>query len=68
MAERYGKKFLGDKEIEGVLQRLDRLTDKESKAAATQTLDIVYSLINKVEIVMEGAHGCPCDYVRGMKQ
>ena len=63
LAERYGKKFLGEKEIDSVLQRLDRLTDAESRAAVTQTLDIVYELISKVEIVMEGAHYYPCDYL-----
>ena len=68
MAERYGKKFLGVKEIEGVLQRLDRLSDKESRAAITQTLDIVYSLVNKVEIVMGGVHDCLCGYLCDMKQ
>ena len=63
MAERYGKKILGEKEIEKVLQRLDRLTDEESRAAVTQTLDIVYELISKVEVVMEGAHDYSCDYL-----
>jgi hypothetical protein len=49
-------KLLGEKEIEAVLQRLDRLTGEESKAAVTQTLDIVYRLFKSMEVVMEGAH------------
>lgn len=54
--EKYAKKFLGEKDIESVLLRLDRLTVEESKSTVAQTLDIVYSLVNNMEVVMEGAH------------
>jgi hypothetical protein len=56
VAEKYAKKFLGEKDIESVLDRLDRLTLEESKMTATQTLDVVCRLVNEIQVVMEGAH------------
>jgi hypothetical protein len=57
VAEHYAKRFLGEKDIESVLLRLDRLTLEESRAAVAQTLDIVYGLVNNMRAVMEGAYG-----------
>ena len=56
VAEKYAKKLLGEKDIESVLLRLDRLTLEESRMTVAQTLDVVYSLINNMQVVMEGAH------------
>ena len=56
IAENYAKKLLGENEIELVLQRLDRLTSQESKMTIAQTLDVVYDLVNKMGVVMEGVH------------
>ena len=56
LAEKYAKKILGEKDIESVLDRLDRLTLEESKITAAQTLDIVCHLVNKMQGVMDGAH------------
>ena len=39
-----------------MLQRLDRLTLEESKTTVAQTLDVVYGLVNNMQVVMEGAH------------
>ena len=55
VAEKYAKKLLGEKDIESVLLRLNRLTLEESKTTAAQTLDVVYGLVNNLKIVMEGA-------------
>jgi len=55
IAAKYAKKLLGENEIESVLQRLDRLTGEESKMVVVQTLDVVYGLVNNMEVVMEGA-------------
>ena len=55
-AEKFARKLLGEKDIESVLQCLDRLTLEESKRTATQTLDVVYGLVNNMQVVMEGAH------------
>jgi hypothetical protein len=60
LAEKYAKKLLGEKDIESVLLRLDRLTLEESKTTVAQTLDVVYGLVNKMQVVMEGAH---CQFV-----
>jgi hypothetical protein len=54
--EKYARKLLGEKDIESVLQRLDRLTLEESKMTIAQTLDVVYGLVNNMQVVMEGAH------------
>ena len=56
MAENYAKKVLGEKDIESVLDRLDRLTLEESKITAAQTLDVVYRLVNQMQVLMEGAN------------
>ena len=49
------KKLLGENEVEAVLQRLDRLTQDEARTAAAQTLDIVYGLVQNMNVVIEGA-------------
>jgi hypothetical protein len=70
VAEKYGKKLLGENEIKAVLQRLDRLSIEESREVAAQTLDVVYGLVKNIEVIMEGAYGIInrlCCYVIGMK-
>ena len=56
VAEKYAKKLLGEREIESVLDRLDRLTVEESKMTAAQTYDVVCRLVNKMQVIMEGTH------------
>jgi len=46
---------LGERDIEAVLERLDRLTQEEARVAVAQTLKVVYGLVNNVKSVMEGA-------------
>jgi hypothetical protein len=46
------KKILGENEVESVLQRLDRLTLDEARTSATQTLDVVHSLVQNMRAVM----------------
>ena len=48
------KKILGENEVESVLQRLDRLTLDEARTTATQTLEVVHSLVQNVRVVMDG--------------
>jgi hypothetical protein len=55
VAEKYAKKFLGEKDIESVLDRLDRLTLEESKMTGTQTLEVVCRLVNNMQVLMGGA-------------
>ena len=48
------KKILGENEVESVLQRLDRLTLDEARTTATQTLEVVYGLVQNMRAVMDG--------------
>jgi hypothetical protein len=54
-AEKFAQKLLGESEIEGVLQRLDRLTQDEARMTGAQTLSVVYGLVGTMKGVMEGA-------------
>ena len=55
-AEKLVKKLLGEKDVEAVLQRLDRLTQDEARITAAQTLEVVYGLIQNMRMVMDGEH------------
>jgi len=48
------KKLLGENEVEAALQKLDRLTHDESQTTAAQTLEVVYSLVQNMRLVMDG--------------
>ncbi|KAH8989612.1 hypothetical protein EDB86DRAFT_2831496 [Lactarius hatsudake] len=54
--QKFAKKLLGESEIEAVLQRLDRLTQEESRMTTAQTLEVVRCLMNMndVKVVMNG--------------
>ena len=47
-------KLLGEKDVEAVLQRLDRLTLDEARATAAQSLEAVYGLIQNMRILIGG--------------
>ena len=53
IAEKFAKKFFGDKDIEAVLKRLDRLTQDEARNTAAQTLEVVYGLVQNMTVVMD---------------
>ena len=57
-AEKFAKKLLGEREIEAVLQRLDRLTQEEGRMTVAQTLEVVHGLVNNVKVVMNGTRSC----------
>jgi hypothetical protein len=52
--EKFVKKLLGEKDVEVVLQRLDRLTQDEAKLTAAQTLEVVHGLVHIMKVVMDG--------------
>jgi hypothetical protein len=54
-SEKFAKKLLGEREIEVVLERLDRLTEAESRMTVAQTLQVVHGLVNNMKVVMDGA-------------
>ena len=47
-------KLLGEKKMEAMVQRLDRLTQDEARLAAAQILDVVHGLVKNAKIVLEG--------------
>ena len=47
-------KLRGEKDIETTIQRLDRLTLDEGRAAAAQTLEVVYGLVQQKRAIMDG--------------
>ena len=51
---KYVKKLFGDKKIEAVLQRLDRLTQDEVKLTAAQILEVVHGLAHNMRLVTDG--------------
>ena len=53
--EKFAKKlFGGEKDVEAVLQRLDRLTQEEARITAAQTLEVVFGLIQNMRVVLDG--------------
>jgi hypothetical protein len=63
-AEKFAKKLLGEKEIESILHRLDRLTQEEGRMTMAQTLEVVYGLVNSVEVVIKGTQRFSAGYRR----
>jgi hypothetical protein len=55
VSEKYGSKILGEKDIESILQQLDRVTLDGSTMTVAQTLSAVHGLVNNLRVVMEGA-------------
>jgi len=53
-AVRYIKKGFGEKDVEAVLQRLDRLTQDEARTTAAQALEVIYGLVKNISVVMDG--------------
>ncbi|KAH9052612.1 ankyrin repeat-containing domain protein [Lactarius vividus] len=50
--KKFARKLLGESEIEGILRRLDRLTQEEGRMTMAQTLEVVYGLMNNVKVVI----------------
>ncbi len=53
-AEKLVKKLLGEKDVEAILQRLDRLTQDEARMTAAQTLEVVCGFVQNMRVVMDG--------------
>ena len=54
MTEKFVKKLFGEKDIEAVLQRLNRLTQDEAKLTAAQILEVVHGLVQNMKVVTDG--------------
>jgi hypothetical protein len=53
-AVKFVKRILGEKDMEAVLQRLDRLTLEEARMTAAHTLEVVYCLVQNMRLIMDG--------------
>jgi hypothetical protein len=47
-------KLVGEKKIEAMVQRLDRLTQDEARQTVAQILKVVYGLFENMKVVMNG--------------
>jgi hypothetical protein len=54
VTEKFVKKLFGEKDIEPVLQRLNRLTQDEAKLTAAQILEVVHGLVRNMRVVTDG--------------
>ncbi len=48
------RKGFGEKDVEAILQRLDRLTQDEARTTAAQTLEVVHGLVQNMRIIIDG--------------
>jgi hypothetical protein len=47
-------KLVGEKKLEAMVQRLDRLTQDEARQTVTQVLKVVHGLVENMKVVMDG--------------
>jgi hypothetical protein len=52
--EKIVRKLVGEKKMEAMVQRLDRLTQDEARQTVAQVLKVVHGLVLNMKVVMEG--------------
>ena len=52
--EKLVRKLVGEKKMEAMVQRLDRLTQDEARQTVAQILKVVHGLIENMKVVMDG--------------
>jgi hypothetical protein len=52
--ERFVRKLVGEKKMEAMVQRLDRLTQDEARHTVALILKVVYGLVENMKAVMGG--------------
>jgi hypothetical protein len=52
--EKLVRKLVGEKKMEAMVQRLDRLTQDEARQTVAQILKIVHGLVENMKLVMDG--------------
>jgi hypothetical protein len=52
--EKLVEKLVGDKKIDAMVQRLDRLTQNEAKLTGAQILKVVHGLVGNMKEVLDG--------------
>ena len=58
--ERLVRKLVGEKKMEAMVQRLDRLTQDEARQTVAQILKVVHGLVGNMKVVMGGEYIHPC--------
>ena len=54
MKEKLVGKLLGEKKMEEMVQRLDRLTLDEARETIAEILKVVHGLVENMKVVMDG--------------
>jgi hypothetical protein len=54
MKEKLVRKLVGEKKMEAMVQRLDRLTQDEARQTVAQILKVVHGLVENTKVVMDG--------------
>ena len=57
--ERLVRKLVGEKKMEAMVQRLDRLTQDEARQTVAQILKLVHGLVGNMKVVMNGEQNLP---------
>jgi uncharacterized protein YpuA (DUF1002 family) len=52
--EKLVRKLAGEKKMEAMVQRLDRLTQDEARQTVAQILKVVHGLVENMKVVMNG--------------
>ena len=52
--EKLVRKVVGEKKMEAMVQRLDRLTQDEARQTVAQILKVVHGLVENMKVVMDG--------------
>jgi hypothetical protein len=52
--EKLVRKLVGEKKMEAMVQRLDRLTQDEARQTVAQILEVVHGLVENMKVVMDG--------------
>ncbi|KAH9962532.1 hypothetical protein BGW80DRAFT_1255584 [Lactifluus volemus] len=54
--KKFAKKLLGERDIEAVLRRMDRLTLDETRMTVAQTFELVHGLVNNMKVVVDDSN------------
>ena len=57
--EKLVRKLVGEKKMEAMVQRLDRLTQDEARQTIAQILKVVHGLVGNMKVVMDGEQKPP---------
>ena len=52
--EKLVQKLVGEKKMEAIVQRLERLTQEEARRTIAQILKVIHGLVESMKVVMDG--------------